>query len=440
MATAKTYSNILKYGTQAAYEALATKDASVLYFTDAGKLYKGSVDITNSTRVVSSKPTNPIAGLTYVISNGNGTSVETWDGSAWHVISYPIATTINASSTDTEVATAKAVYTAINNVTGNVGDLNDLETVEKGTIVGAINEVNTIANDNATAIGVASTEETPGSGIIKDIEDLNAEIDALGTAAHSDVAVVPIGSEAEAEDALPTVAQVSAYVKAEVADLEGAMHFMGAVTPTEGQSDEDAMNAWYTAASKKPAKGDVFVITTNTKEYVVSDVTGNVATYKEIGAEGLYVLKTTTIAGVDLQDNITKSEMLSALNVADGAQVNVLEGVQVNGTALQITDKVVNVTVVTGTENGTIKVNGTDVAVKGLGSAAYTDATAYDEAGKADELVGALASLSTDAKSNAVAAINEVDGNANAAQEKADQNEADLAALAVAVAWGTFGA
>lgn len=39
--------------------------------------------------------------------------------------------------------------------------------------------------------------------------------------------------------------------------------------------------------------------------------------------------------------------------------------------------------VVTGTANGTISVKGTDVAVKGLGSAAYTDAAAYDVAGAA---------------------------------------------------------
>lgn len=40
-------------------------------------------------------------------------------------------------------------------------------------------------------------------------------------------------------------------------------------------------------------------------------------------------------------------------------------------------------TIATGTANGTIKVDGTDVAVKGLGSAAYTDTTAYDAAGSA---------------------------------------------------------
>lgn len=44
-------------------------------------------------------------------------------------------------------------------------------------------------------------------------------------------------------------------------------------------------------------------------------------------ADANKVNKTTTIAGVDLQDNITKSELLTALNVADGAQVNTITSV-----------------------------------------------------------------------------------------------------------------
>lgn len=40
-------------------------------------------------------------------------------------------------------------------------------------------------------------------------------------------------------------------------------------------------------------------------------------------------------------------------------------------------------TLVTGTANGTVKFNGEDVAVKGLGSAAYTESTAYDANGAA---------------------------------------------------------
>lgn len=46
-----------------------------------------------------------------------------------------------------------------------------------------------------------------------------------------------------------------------------------------------------------------------------------------------------TIAGVDLQDNITKNELLSGLNVADGAQVNVIESITVDGVAVTVTNK-----------------------------------------------------------------------------------------------------
>lgn len=105
------------------------------------------------------------------------------------------------------------------------------------------------------------------------------------------------------------------------------------------------------------------------------DANGNLA---DAGVkEADFVKKTATIAGVDLADNITKEEMLEALNVADGAQVNVLESVKVNGAALDITGKAVDITVASGTVNGTIAVNGADVAVKGYADLADTvgDAT-----------------------------------------------------------------
>lgn len=105
------------------------------------------------------------------------------------------------------------------------------------------------------------------------------------------------------------------------------------------------------------------------------DANGNLA---DAGVkEADFVKKTATIAGVDLADDITKEEMLTALNVADGAQVNILESVKVNGTALDITGKAVDITVASGTANGTIAVNGADVAVKGYADLADTvgDAT-----------------------------------------------------------------
>ena len=51
---------------------------------------------------------------------------------------------------------------------------------------------------------------------------------------------------------------------------------------------------------------------------------------------------------------------------------------------IEIPEKVY--TLATGTANGTVKFNGTDVAVKGLGSAAYTEASAYDANGAASNV------------------------------------------------------
>ena len=54
-----------------------------------------------------------------------------------------------------------------------------------------------------------------------------------------------------------------------------------------------------------------------------------------------------------------------------GAEANVLEGVKVNGVALAIAEKMVDILITTGTANGTIKVNNVDVSVAGLAALAY---------------------------------------------------------------------
>lgn len=76
-------------------------------------------------------------------------------------------------------------------------------------------------------------------------------------------------------------------------------------------------------------------------------------------------------------------------------------------------------TLVEGTADGTVKFNGTDVKVHGLGSAAYTDSTDYDASGSAD---AALANAKTyaDGKDAAI----------KAAKDAADAAQSDVDALA----------
>lgn len=57
--------------------------------------------------------------------------------------------------------------------------------------------------------------------------------------------------------------------------------------------------------------------------------------------------------------------------VSTGGEPNVLTGVKVNGTTLSIVEKMVDILIATGTANGTLAVNGVDVAIKGLAALAY---------------------------------------------------------------------
>lgn len=101
--------------------------------------------------------------------------------------------------------------------------------------------------------------------------------------------------------------------------------------------------------------------------------------------------------------------------VSEGGEPNTIDTVKVNGSALTPdAQKAVNITVAQGSANGTIAVNGSDVAVKGLGSAAYTASTAYDASGAAAAVLGSsgdAASANTvyGAKAAAAAAQSDVD-------------------------------
>lgn len=85
------------------------------------------------------------------------------------------------------------------------------------------------------------------------------------------------------------------------------------------------------------------------------------------------------------------------------------------GTALQ------KASITTGSTNGTIAVGGDNVAVKGLGSAAYTESSAYDEAGAAAGVLG------SDADAAGAATVYGANKAAAAAQAKADTNATEIA-------------
>lgn len=86
---------------------------------------------------------------------------------------------------------------------------------------------------------------------------------------------------------------------------------------------------------------------------------------------------------------VTLDKLSSGVQASLGNADSAIRKVKVNGTELTPdTDKAVNVTVATGTANGHIAVNGVDVKVAGLGTAAYEAKGAFDAAGAAAAVLG----------------------------------------------------
>lgn len=94
------------------------------------------------------------------------------------------------------------------------------------------------------------------------------------------------------DQGLVTGAKVAEAIK----DIAGAMHFRGVFEKLEDVTD--------------PKAGDIAIV--GNKEYVYG---GEPAAWHELGDEGIYVLKTTKVAGIDLQNDITVAELQEALGL-----------------------------------------------------------------------------------------------------------------------------
>jgi hypothetical protein len=158
------------------------------------------------------------------------------------------------------------------------------------------------------------------------------------------------------------------------------------------------------------------------KDMVVSS--GEVKTNPDSNHTGTYLVLTLANATndkvyinvSDLIEYVTAGEDTSTVHVAIDADHKVTANV-INGsigkdqladaikTSLNKADSALQSSdIKTGSEKGTISVSGSDVEVNGLGSAAYTDSTAYDKAGAASEVKTALEGSTTDTKDSATIA------------------------------------
>ena len=173
---ANTYPKILKAGTYANYQALATKDSNVLYFcTDNGKLFKGTVDFTNSLEVVTAAtlPATGVPGKIYYESDTG--AFKAYLNNAYVVIGTPTDasssgdTTISSSSDDAHVPTSLNVYLYGQDILSQaIGGTDVVKSVVAGDDPAEL--VVTQGDDTASdivvpgvVVGVAQKANTPGT-------------------------------------------------------------------------------------------------------------------------------------------------------------------------------------------------------------------------------------------------------------------------------------
>ncbi len=117
-----------------------------------------------------------------------------------------------------------------------------------------------------------------------------AVLDTFGNAALEDVAL----TIADGGEGLVTADQVYDFVIQQIGGIGEALNLLS-------ESDHTQVSS--------PAAGD-FVVESDGKEWLYDGTA-----WREVGSENAYVLKTFTIAGVDMADNITKAELQSALEL-----------------------------------------------------------------------------------------------------------------------------
>lgn len=391
-----------KYGELASFLSLEPKDPDTLYvITDAKQLYKG--DICLSGGIYKTVTKFPVSGEvnTLYVNTATG-QVSYWNGTGYQTVVPATGKTISGAGDNDHLATTKAV---VDYVAAQVGDL-DVAALE--------GRVDTLEGEMDTVQGQITTINGKGEGSIKKaLSDAKAYTDT--------VAEGKADAEHTHEIADVTDLQTTLDGKANKATTLAGYGITDAYTQT--QTDSKIAEAIAAAPHLKreivkdlPAVGsaDANTIYMVPADGSTSDPGEETSHYNEyMLINGAFELIGTS--QVDLSGYATKTfvtNAINALDVADAAVTNqyVSRVVQTDG-KIAVTRAALPVTSVTeGSANGTIAVNGANVNVHGLGSAAYTDATDYEAAGAAAAAVAALDVKDAAVDNQYVSAVSQTDG------------------------------
>ena len=417
-------------GTAASYAALQPKDADTLYFiTDAHRIYKGDVQMSGDVySVVGTFPAvgDAVAGTVYVQSSDGAVSY--FNGTSYQPIVKASANTIDGAGDNNHFPTTAAVVAYVTNA---IGDL-DVSALE--------GRVGTLETEMDAAQAAITTIQGTGEGSIK-----KAAADALASAkSYTDQEVAKkanlkhtheITDVTGLQDALDgkanavhthTTAQVDGLDTALAGKANKATTLAGyGITDAYTQTQTDTKIAEAVAAADHLKREiveslpDVGDADENTIYMVpqggsTSDPGTSASHYNEYmlinGAFELIGSSQVDLSGYATETFVTNA--INALDVADTAVANqyVSQVVETDGKIAVTRAELPVKSVTEGSANGTIAVNGADVKVHGLGSAAYTDAADYEAAGAAAAAIAALDKADSAQAGQYVSAVSQENG------------------------------
>ena len=450
-----------RVGDYASYTGLETKDQDTLYFiTDLRQIFKGDVPYTGGIyKTVASFPDAGDVNTLYV-NTANG-QVCYWDGTQYVTVVKATGQTISGAGDNNTLATTKAVVdyvaaqiagqdigslvTRIETAEGEIDTLQGQMTVVQGEGEGSIKKALSDAKAYADSLApnYAAAEHT------HEMDDVTGLNDALATKADKATTLAGYGitdayTKGEADSAIATAVANADHLKRTIVEAlpdvgEADEHTIYMVGDGEGEGNQKyeefmLVNGAFEKIGDSAVDLTDYALKTEVeaaKQEAISTAATDATQKANTAEQNAKTYADGLIAGLDVTDAEVEGQYVSAVSEVDGkivvsrkqlpAKPVIAEGatngtisvdsvdVAVHGlksaayteasdyataaqgaladTALQKED------IVTGTANGTIAVDGSDVAVKGLGSAAYTEANAYATAAqgtKADQVFEAL--------------------------------------------------
>lgn len=421
----------------AAYAGIGTKQPDTIYFvTDARRIYMGDKEY--GLQVVSgTRPGTGSLNTLYIDSAAH--TISYWNGTSYDSLEIPFGTSISGSGDDSHLATTKAV---VDYVTSELADLN--VGALKGRVDALETEMDTAQGDITTIKGQITTINGEGEGSIKkaaseaqtaaiaaaktytdqetakkaniehthkiaDVNGLQAALDGKANATHTHTTAqvngldTALAGKADKATTLAgygitdayTTTQTDSKIAEAIAAVDHLKREIVEALPEVGKADENTIYMVPQGGSIQ----DPGTSASHYNEYLLIN-----------GAFELIGSSQVDLSGYATETFVTNA--INALDVKDTAVANqyVSQVVETDG-KITVTRESLPVTSVTeGVGNGTIAVNGADVNVHGLGSAAYTDAANYEVAGAAAAAVAALDKADSAKAGQYVSAVSQENG------------------------------